>query len=366
VKPRFWLSAVSAAVLATALVPALQAQPQRVPANFGALEVAGEDAVKAKALDWFKAAVNNDAIQLQAFDNVWRNTENPVLERLAETFALGNATAAKLLNDARDPAMPAPVEIPAILKDAKEPLFFRANLGLAYARSLSNRRIHEEALDTLKIFSAEQVVDPNVYLFHRAVSEHALLMKADATKTISRLVFDSVDSPERYKTVSALMLLDMQTWKEKDLGAIARKMNDVERRLELARGGPQTQKIQKDIIARLDELIKEKENQAKQNSQSNGGSCPDGGQKPDGQKDGGGNNPSSPMETPRIVNQGGSGHVDIVKNIRKHAEGWGKMSEQERAQAMQEVDRLTAGLSLTYQEAYREYFRRLAEMETKK
>jgi hypothetical protein len=41
------------------------------------------------------------------------------------------------------------------------------------------------------------------------------------------------------------MLLDMQTWKDKDLGTIARKMGNIERRLDLARGGPQTQKLQK-------------------------------------------------------------------------------------------------------------------------
>ena len=73
----------------------------------------------------------------------------------------------------------------------------------------------------------------------------------------------AVDSPERYKTVAALMLLDMQAWKDKDLGAVARKMGNIERRLELARGGPQTQKLQREVVARLDELIKELENKAK-------------------------------------------------------------------------------------------------------
>jgi len=220
-----------AALLGVAFVPALQAQERRVPANFGGLETASEEVVKTKALAWYKAAGNTDAIKLQAFENVWRGAERPVLDRLAETFALGDAAAAKLLNDARDIALPAPTEVPAVLRDAKQPAFFRANLGLAYARSLSNRRVHEEALEVLKSFKAEEVVDPNAYLFHRAISEHALLMKADANKTVARLLQDSVDSPERYRTVGALILLDMTTWKEKDLPAIARKMNDVERRL---------------------------------------------------------------------------------------------------------------------------------------
>ena len=59
------------------------------------------------------------------------------------------------------------------------------------------------------------------------------------------------------------MALDMVAWKDKDLGSIARKMDNIERRLDLSRGGPKTQKLQKEVVARLDELIKEMENQSK-------------------------------------------------------------------------------------------------------
>jgi polyhydroxyalkanoate synthesis regulator phasin len=57
----------------------------------------------------------------------------------------------------------------------------------------------------------------------------------------------------------------MHTWSEKDLDSIARKMKNVERRLDLSRGGPKTQKIQKEIVARLDEMIKDLENKNKGN-----------------------------------------------------------------------------------------------------
>src|SRR4029450_518240 len=98
----------------------------------------------------------------------------------------------------------------------------------------------------------------------------------EGAKTVGRLLTQAIDSRERYKTVGALMLLDMQMWKDKDLGAVARKMGNVERRLDLARGGGKTEKIQKDIIARLDELIKELENKQKQQQQQQG-QCPNGG-----------------------------------------------------------------------------------------
>ena len=42
--------------------------------------------------------------------------------------------------------------------------------------------------------------------------------------------------------VAALMHFDMLTWQEKDLGWIARKMDNIQRRLDLKRGGKQTQK----------------------------------------------------------------------------------------------------------------------------
>src|SRR5437588_8744146 len=117
---------------------------------------------------------------------------------------------------------------------------------------------------------------------------------------------DAVDVPERYKMVSLLMAVDLQTWREKDLGWIARKMDNIERRLELARGGPKTQKIQKEVVARLDELIKQLENQAKGQDSPNGGACPDGGQ-PGGSSGGA---PNSPQRESKGGKNSGPGKVD--------------------------------------------------------
>lgn len=253
---RFLFSSLAAAVLTAA--PAWGADR---PGAFGALEPASVEAARTQAASWLKAAGKTDA-QVQ-FNAIWKNDSLTVLDRVVATFALSDPAVAKLLADARDPGTPAPTKVPDLIRDAKGAAFFRANLGLAYARNLSNRRIHEESLETLKLFQPEQVVDPAAYLFHRAVSEHAMLMKPEATKTIERIIDDAPFSPDRYKTVSMLMLLDMHSWKDKDLQSIARKMENVERRLELARGGPQTQKLQKEIVARLDELIKELENKNK-------------------------------------------------------------------------------------------------------
>jgi hypothetical protein len=230
----------------------------------GALKAPDAQVVHNQAVSWFQASGSGSPEASGKLEALWNErSDRPLLDQVAETFALGDPKAAKLLADARDPATPAPITVPDLLKDEKQSTFYRANLTLAYAKALSNRRIHEEVLDALRLVKPENVVDPAGYFFVRAVAEHALLLKNEAFRSIVGVVEDAADAPDRYKIVSLLMLYDMQTWKDKDLGWIARKMDNIERRLELARGGPQTQKMQTEVVRRLDEIIKELENQKK-------------------------------------------------------------------------------------------------------
>jgi len=149
--------------------------------------------------------------------------------------------------------------VPALLKDAKRPAFFRANLALAYGKALTLRKVYEEALEALSAARPEDVADPAALYFHRAVCEYELMLKDKADSSIDRLLVDVADAPERYRMVAALMHFDMLTWQEKDLGWVARKMDNIQRRLDLRRGGRQTQKMQKEVLVRLEEMIKELE-----------------------------------------------------------------------------------------------------------
>jgi hypothetical protein len=311
------------------------------------------DAVRAQALAWLKSVGKTDPASIKAFEAIWSQNQRSVLDRVADTLGLGNPAAATLLTSARDAGTPAPQETPALLKDAKQSPYFRSNLGLAYAVALSHRRVFEEALEALKLVKPESVVDPAAYLFHRAVAEHSMSLREDATHTIIRLLDDAAEVPERYKTVAVLMAFDMQAWREKDLSDIARKMDNIERRLELARGGPKTQKMQKDVVARLDEIIKQLENQAK--GDGNGGSCPNGGQPGNP-----GAIPNSPQRDSLGGKNGGPGNVD-PKKLDGLAKQWGKLPEKERAQAMQE---LTRDMPAKYREIIESYFRKLAASES--
>ena len=68
------------------------------------------------------------------------------------------------------------------------------------------------------------------------------------------------------------------------------------------------------------------------------------------------------MQDSQIVNQGGSGKVDQAK-LRKLVDGWGKLQERDRAQAIQE---LTRGMSSRHREAIENYFRNLADASKRK
>ena len=234
------------------------------PASFGALETMSAADAKTKLAAWLKEVGKSDAATLAKLDSIWKDDQRSTIDRMADSLALGDKIAAGLIAEARDASAPAPTVLPSVFKDEKTSTFYRANLALVYARALANRRVYEEALDTLKLFQASQVADPAAYLFHRAVCEHAMQQKPEATKTIMRLLEEGASiSPDRYKTVATLMLLDMHTWKDKDLGDIARKMDNIERRLEIARGGPETRRQQREVLNRLDEIIKKLENQNK-------------------------------------------------------------------------------------------------------
>jgi hypothetical protein len=234
-------------------------KPPKETSSFGTLRAPTPDAARGQALAWLKGVGKTDETTQKAFAALWES-DATLLDKAAQTLALGDAEAGKLLSEARDENVPAPTAVPALLKDAKKPAFFRSNLALAYGKALANRKVYDEALDALKAAKPEQVIDPGSYFFHKAVAEHALLLKNEAGDSIIRLLDDVIDAPERYKMVGALMIFDMQTWKEKDLGWIARKMDVVKDRLELTRGGKKTQKMQKEIVARLEEMIKELEN----------------------------------------------------------------------------------------------------------
>jgi len=313
-----------------AVSPAALAEEAKKPTkdlSFGVVRAPSLEQARGQALEWLKSVKGDE----QKFQAIWADEDRSLLDKTSDTLSLGSPEAAKLLNEARTPDAPAPKEVPAILRDMKQNTFFRNNLALAYGKALANRRIHEDALDALKTVKVEHIVDPAALYFHKAVAEHALLQKEEAVRDIARLLDEVADAPERYKMVSALMFFDMQTWQDKGLGRIGQLMTTVERRLDVARGGPHTQKIEAEIVKRLDEEIKRLENQVKGSGASNGGACPGG--SPNGNQPGNTNTPSSPQKDSIGGTNGGPGKTD-PKQYANDSKEWGALPEKERAKAM--------------------------------
>ena len=157
---------------------------------------------------------------------------------------------------------------------------------------------------------------PAAYFFHRAVTEHALMMKEQADDSIDRLLIDVVDAPARYRMVGVLMHYDMVTWQDKDLDWIARKMGVIKDRLDLTRGGPKTRSMQREVLVKLDEKIKELENKMKGSCQCNGGGCPSGGSA-NGPPNG--NRPSNPAGDFGLPSGVAKGEIDVeeVQGVRR-------------------------------------------------
>ena len=259
---RKWLTTAAVATgLGLGSAMSVGAADPKTEYTFGSLRAATPEAAKAQAEAWLKKAGKFDPA---AFEKVWAEDVS-VLDRTIASLELGSPEAKKVMDVARNAATEAPKEVPAILKDEKADSYLRANLALGFARGMTTGRVYEESLTALSGIKAEQTVDPAAYLFHRAVAEHALMKKDDAMRTIVRLLDDVSGAPDRYTMLGRILFVEMATWKkdEKDLANIRRLMDNSERRLGQARGGKTTQDIQKKIVFRLDELIKEKENQAK-------------------------------------------------------------------------------------------------------
>jgi hypothetical protein len=145
---------LTAAAVALLLVGgAVQAQDKK-PVAFSALEALSAAEAQKQAAAWLKEVGKLDAATDAKLKALWKDEQRSILDRMADSLALGDATAAKLMAEARDPQAPAPIVLPEVFKNEKTSTFYRANLALVYARSLTNRRVYEEALDTLKLFRA--------------------------------------------------------------------------------------------------------------------------------------------------------------------------------------------------------------------
>jgi hypothetical protein len=147
--------------------------------------------------------------------------------------------------------------------------------------------------------------------------------------------------PHRYQQLAGLLVRDLSGLEDESLDHIARRMNDVRRRLEIGKAGKQVQVVEKGVVDSLDEIIKRIEEQQQQQQSS---SAPGGQQSSDPMKD----SQLPSMEAPMKVDRRDIGHQS----------GWGDLPPKEREQALQQIGR---EFPAHYRELIEQYFRDLAD-----
>src|SRR5437764_15197724 len=113
---RWW--GLALALLPGGLLPAAESprRPARGSPSFGILRPPTPAAARDQALNWLKRSGKTDDATQKQFASLWAG-DRPLLDKVADTLALGDAGAAKLLAQARNPDAPAPTAVPALLND---------------------------------------------------------------------------------------------------------------------------------------------------------------------------------------------------------------------------------------------------------
>lgn len=308
------------------------------------LRAPADDTVHEQLFGWLKTAKASDAVQAEV-DVLWKLEQAASLslaERLANCFAIADPRA-KTLVDVCSAARRG-VKLPNVdwLREAGTDKFEAANLRLLYGRWLAHQRLYDELREQVSDLTPQDVVDPATLLFCQAVAHHQLLDKTEGLKVIDRLLNDVEQVPARYRSLATRMRADLDALDEKNLDHIARRMEDIRRRLDLGRAGEKVVEVEDGVIKSLDKLIEDMEKQL-QNQQQGAGS---------------GKSkmmPMAPMQQSRIAELKGPGEVD--RKPIGAASGWGDLPPKEREEAMQQIGK---DFPAHYRDVVEQYFRSLA------
>jgi hypothetical protein len=137
-----------------------------------------------------------------------------------------------------------------------------------------------------------------------------------------------------------LMQDDLKGLEDDTLDHIARRMDDIRRRLDLGRAGPKVRAVEDGVIESLDRMIKRIEDQQQESQSADAGNAI---------------RSNSPAPDSRIIGGRGPGNV-TKKNIGSES-GWGDLPPKEREEALQQIGR---DFPSHYRDAIEQYFRRMA------
>ncbi len=309
-------------------------------------QIPGYDAVQAVVDVWIDdaqppsdAVARLDALWPDAAANLAADLE--LLDRVAESFAAVDPRAAELVRRCRADYQGPELPDAAWLAEDDVPPIVRNNLRLYYARWLAQNGLYDEVLAELTGLEPADVVDPASLLFYRMVAHHQLVEPDQARASLVRLLERKEELPQRFQQVAQLLERDLASLEDESLDHIARRMNDIRRRLAYGRAGEHVQRIERGVVESLDDVIEQLEKQQQQQCQKS----PSGAQM----------QPSQPMQDSRLAEMEAPMQVD-QRDIG-HKSGWGDLPPKEREQALQTIGR---DFPAHYRDIIEQYFRELA------
>lgn len=294
--------------------------------------------VRARLMQQFAADANAGpaaASVVAALGSEPLSAEFDILDQIATAAALTDDRVAQLVRICSGPTEPWFVDSPSWLHDRTFGPWLRDQLRLYFGRWLARRKMYDQAVAVLAGLEPADVVDPASLLFYQAAAYHHQLRKEPGLRAIDQLLNDVRDVPRRFQVVAGLMREDLKKLEDDSLDHIARRMDDIRRRLDEGNADKRTRRIEDGVIASLDKMIEDLEKQ-RQQQQSSGG---------------GGGQSGTPMQDSRIAKQKGPGQTD-PKDIG-HKSEWGDLPPETREQIRQQLGR---DLPAHYYDLIQQYF----------
>ena len=216
-------------------------------------------------------------------------------------------------------------------------------LRMYLAKRLIRAHYYDEALFLLRQMKPENAIDPVATLFCLGIAHNELLHKKEGLAAMKQLreSFPS-ESPyaRRFAEVAKLLENELKNLDEdaEKPESIAKKMEDVQRRLGKGNTDKKVQEVEKDVLESLEKLIEKLEEQQKQSQSAKGGQG------------------NKPAEDSRIMRQKGPGKVG-EKNIGDQS-GWGELPAKEREAALMQIEK---EFPAHYRDIIEQYFRQMAK-----
>ncbi|MEQ9408530.1 MAG: hypothetical protein RIK87_12420 [Fuerstiella sp.] len=230
------------------------------------------DQIRPELLTWLTTAGASSEITAK-ISEVWsdddrlaRLTGEELLDLLVTSFAEVDVATERLVEETYGAG---PVQ-GVIYDGIRSATIYRHQVQQYHARWLVQHRYYDEALPLLTELPAEDVIDPAGLLFYRALCQSQLLLRRDAINSLTLLLHYTLDVPDRFRVVAEMLQKDLAGQKDDGMDQVALLMKDVERRLDLGRSGEKTQEQEEAVIAALDKLLEELDEQNQQQNSAGG------------------------------------------------------------------------------------------------